>query len=166
MQNRRTLIAWLVVFVLGASIAPAAAQQVVFLVRHAERQDNSSDSPLSADGRARAAKLADLLRDAGITKIYVTQFKRTAETAKPLADRLKLPMERVTAADTGALVARVRAAAATDRILVVAHGDTLPVLLKELGYPEPVTIGDKEFDSLFVLVPRETPPAVGVRLRY
>ncbi len=117
-------------------------------------------------GRARAAKLADLLKDAGITTIYVTQWQRTAETAKPLAERLKITMQPLTAADTATIVARVRAAAPTDRVLVVAHGDTLPVLLKELGYPEPVTIGDQEFDSLFVLVPRDKQAAVGVRLRY
>ncbi len=165
MRRYRLTLCLLLVFALGAAAAPAAlAQQAVFLVRHAERQDNSDDSPLSAAGRARAAKLADMLRDAGITAILVTQFQRTAQTAQPLADRLKLKMQPMTAADTAAIVARVRAAAPTDRILVVSHGDTLPVILKDLGSPEAVTLGD-EFDNLFVLVPRDKPP-VGIRLKY
>ncbi len=167
MRHYRLTLCLLLACALGAAAAPAAlAQQVVFLVRHTERQDNSTDSPLSAAGRARAAKLADLLRDAGITTIYVTQFQRTADTARPLAERVKLQMQPMTAADTGAIVARVRAAGPTARVLVVGHGDTLPVILKELEYPEPVTLGNDDFDNLFVLVPRGTQPPVGIRLRY
>ncbi len=167
MTKRRLVLALVLAPVLVGLTAPAAlAQQAVFLVRHAERQDQSTDSPLSAAGRDRAARLATVLRDARITTILVTQFQRTAETAKPLADRLGLTMQKMTAADTGALAARVRSAGPTDRVLVVAHGDTLPVILKELGYPEAVTIGNDDWDNLFVLVPHGKEPPAGVRLRY
>jgi hypothetical protein len=49
-------------------------------------------------------------------------------------------------------------------VLVVGHSNTLPEILKGLGVTEPVTIGEDEFDSLFV-VTRGSPPAF-VRLRY
>ena len=75
---------------------PAAAQHTVFLVRHAERADTTpgaarrwpTDPDLSDAGRARAESLAAALKDAKITAIYTTEFKRTQQTAAPLAKAL------------------------------------------------------------------------------
>ncbi len=153
--------------VLGPSVASAAAQEAVFLVRHAERLDNSSDSPLSTEGRARAERLAQALRDARITTVYVTEFRRTADTARPLADLLKLPLVTTPAADPAALVSKLRASDPHARVLVVSHSDRLPVLLRDLGYTESVTIGANQYDDLFVVLPRARPAApVVIRLRY
>jgi len=167
---RRTVLvvtlAW-ATLIIGPGVTCAAAQEVVFLVRHAERQDNSTDSPLSADGRARAARLAQLLRDARITAVYVTEFQRTAETARPLADLLKVPLLKTPAADPGALVAKLRASDPHARILVVSHSDRLPILLQGLGYGQEVTIAAGEYDDLFVVVPGARPSlSVVMRLRY
>ncbi len=154
-------------FALGPGTLPAAGQEAVFLVRHAERLDNSNDSPLSAEGRARANRLAQMLRDARITAIYTTEFQRTAQTAQPLADLLKLPLTKVPAADSVGLVAKLRSSAPHARILVVTHSDRLPAVLRDLGYTEPVSIGPNQYDDVFLVLPRErsTPPAV-IRLHY
>ena len=69
--------------------AVASAQRLIFVVRHAERADAGmtaqTDPPLSAIGEARSSKLAGMLADAGVKDIFVTEFKRTQDTAKPLA---------------------------------------------------------------------------------
>ncbi len=143
------------------------AQEAIFLVRHAERLDNSTDSPLSEAGRTRAAHLAALLREAGIKAIYVTEFQRTAQTAQPLADLLRLPLSKIPAADPAALVARLRASDPHTRALVVSHSDRLPVLLRHLGYTAEVTIGRDDYDDLFVVVPSDKPGGpIVMRLQY
>jgi broad specificity phosphatase PhoE len=149
-------------------VTPATAQEVVYLVRHAERLDSSTDSPLSAEGRARATRLAQMLRDARITAIYVTEFQRTAQTAQPLADLLKLPLTKTPAADPGALISRLGASSDPHaRVLVVSHSDRLPILLHDLGYAPEVTIAATEYDDLFVVVPGDRPStSVVMRLRY
>jgi broad specificity phosphatase PhoE len=138
----------------------------VFVVRHAERLDDSNDSPLSPDGHARAAKLAAQLGDASITAIFVTQFARTAETAKPLADFLGLPLQPIPAARTPDLVARLRALGSHARVLVVGHSDTVPKILRALGSAEQVTIAPDEYDNLFIVLPRARVAPIVLRLRY
>ncbi len=64
------------------------AQTSIFIVRHAEKADATKDTDLSEAGRSRADILAKTLRDAGITAIYTSEFKRTQETAAPLAKAL------------------------------------------------------------------------------
>ena len=168
MRSKQVLIFLLACAALGIGpgVATATAQEVVFLVRHAERLDASNDSPLSAEGRARAARLAQMLRDARINGIYVTEFQRTAQTAQPLADLLKVPLIRMPAADSGALVGRLRASDARARVLVVSHSDRLPILLRDLAAAE-VTIPAAEYDDLFVVVPGDRPStSLVMRLRY
>ncbi len=92
-----------VFFVASMFALPAAAQHTVFLVRHAERADSSpgtsptmaADPDLSAAGRARADHLAEALKDAKITAIFATEFKRTQQTAAPLAKALGLTVKIV-----------------------------------------------------------------------
>src|SRR6267378_496425 len=62
----------------------------VILVRHAEKviDPNNSDPDLSPAGQVRAQELARMFGDSGINAIYATQYKRTQESVRPLADRL------------------------------------------------------------------------------
>jgi broad specificity phosphatase PhoE len=158
-------------FIIGVLAAvPVAAQPTVFLVRHAERADASpgaaptmsADPDLSEAGRARAESLAAMLRDAKITAIFTTEFKRTQQTAAPLAKAIGVTVTIVTSKNAADLVTQVQASKGS--VLVVGHSNTVPEVIKALGVPTPVTIADDEFDSLF-LVTRSTPPSV-LRLHY
>ena len=63
----------------------------VFLVRHAEKEDEPrQDPPLKKEGVARSQELAKLLGAAGIKTIITSQFARTKQTAEPLATKLNL----------------------------------------------------------------------------
>jgi broad specificity phosphatase PhoE len=160
---RQTVLALICVCALAAS---AAAQEAIFVVRHAERADSSADAPLSAEGEARAAKLSEWLRTSGITHIYTTDLRRTIQTALPFAAANHLSPQQVPAADSNAVVRRVLALAATDRALVVGHSNTIPALLRQFGVTDPVTIGDTEYDNIFVVVRREHTSAVLLRFKY
>src|SRR5687768_534547 len=61
----------------------------VVVVRHAEKStDDPQDPSLSATGQERARLLTSVLKNAGVTSIYTTQYKRTRQTAEPLAQQL------------------------------------------------------------------------------
>jgi broad specificity phosphatase PhoE len=155
-------------FALWLLIAPAvaAAQAAVFVVRHAERADTSADSPLSAAGETRAMRLGVILKSAGITRIYTTSLRRTVQTAAPLAAALQLEPTDLPVSDLDALFARLRALTPDDRVLVVGHSTTVPEILHRLGVTAPVTIGETEYDNLFIAIPQSRSAALFMQLRY
>jgi broad specificity phosphatase PhoE len=143
--------------VLDASLAIGApspvppAQGLIILVRHAERVQSTAtdDPPLTDAGKARAQRLAATLAKAEIRSVFTTRFRRTQETAKPLADLVQLtPIEE---SDTVELIAKLRTHG-DETVLVVGHSDTVPDVIKAFGGPN-VTIADDAFDDLFVLSP-------------
>ena len=151
------------VLVIALVLAPAIAhaQKMVILVRHAERADGGTPPPgmtgpadplLSAAGETRAQKLAAMLAESGVTAIYTTEFRRTQNTAKPLAAKLGVTAQTVPADDVTGLVGKIKGAKPTDIVFIVGHSNTVPDVIKQLGGPG-VKIGDNEYDNLFILVP-------------
>jgi phosphohistidine phosphatase SixA len=160
----RLLVPCCLAAALGAS--EAAAQQAVIVVRHAEKADQSADALLSPEGLARAKALAQLLRASGVTHIVTSEYRRTRETARPLAEALKLTPDTVPARDVPALVGRLRGLDPAATAVVVGHSNTVPTILRALGWPDPPEIADGDYDDVFVLVPREGQRASLVRLTY
>ena len=162
MSRRWVLVA---LAVLGLA-APVRAQKAVLLVRHAEKVDESRDPLLSAAGKARARALAKRLASAGVKGIYVTQYRRTALTAAPLAAAAGVKPVLVDADHSQEVVDRMRKDHPGDVVLVVGHSDTVPEILGLLGHAEPVTIASAEYDNLFVVIPGKGAPPTVLRLRY
>jgi broad specificity phosphatase PhoE len=145
---------------------PAFPQEAIYLVRHAEREDASSDSKLSAAGETRAVRLAEWLRTARITHIYTSEFRRTIQTAAPFATASHLSPQQTPASDRDALTTRIGALGAHDRALVVGHSNTIPELIRAFGVQTPVAILDTEFDNIFIVVPRKDAEPVLLRFKY
>lgn len=156
----------IVTAVMLAATAPVGAQTAVFVVRHAEKVDESRDPLLSAAGRARARALARHLRTAGVKAIYVSEYRRSALTAAPLAAALGLKPIVVPAHPTRALVDLIRKDNPNDVVLVVGHSDTVPEVLRMLGHAKPVTIAASEYDDLFIAIPRPGAAPAVLGLRY
>jgi broad specificity phosphatase PhoE len=161
--SRRLVV--LTVVALTATALEARAQNAIFLVRHAEKVDESTDAALSEAGLRRAETLAKEVGTAGVTAIYTTHFQRTVKTAEPLARRLKLTM---TSADTppAELIRNIRKQQPKGIVLIVGHSNTIPELMTALGHPTPVQIGPDEYDNLFVVVPRTSGAPTVLRLKY
>jgi broad specificity phosphatase PhoE len=165
---RRPTIGLIISLTFSLLAAPymAHAQQVVFLVRHAEPVPGADDPPLTETGQRRAKALAALLKDAGLTAIYVSNAQRTMQTAEPVAQALRLEPTRVRARDIEGLLDRLRTQHAEGRVLIVGHALTIPHLLKAFGHPEEVVPDLKVYDALYMIVPKPTGPPLVVVLRY
>ena len=51
-------------------------------------------------------------------------------------------------------------------VVIVSHSDIVPGFLKALGHPGQITIGPREHDDIFVIVPAPGGPPTVVRLNY
>jgi broad specificity phosphatase PhoE len=149
---------------LSAIARPAAAQEAIYIVRHAERADQTETSALSTEGVGRSYKLRDILRDAGITTIFTSPLRRAVDTAAPLAAALHLTSRPI--AEAPALVDAIAAAAPRDRVLVVGHSNTVPALLRDLHVDPAINISDDDYSNLFIVIPRKEERPVLLRLKY
>src|SRR5207253_526310 len=110
----------------------------IILIRHAEKiiDPNNPDVDLSPAGQARAQELARIFGDAGISAIYATQYKRTQETVKPLADRLGLPVNVVNSKNTADLLIQIRSQHSGQTVFIAGHNNTVPEIIAALGGPK------------------------------
>jgi broad specificity phosphatase PhoE len=148
------------------------ATSTVIIVRHAEKATTPDDDPaLSPAGKLRAQALADMLSDvdvvAGLDAIYVSEARRTRDTAKPLANRLDLPLFEHPAADVKGLVKRILADHKGEIVLVIGHSDTVPALIREFGGSKKVPpIGEHEYTNLYILSMPWSGKTKTLRLKY
>ena len=165
---------WLALFVVVAfavTAYQAATTTTIVLVRHAEKETVTIDNPpLTAAGGQRAERLAQMFGGVSgvgrIEALYVTDTRRTQQTAMPLATRLGLSAVVMPAADVKGMAARVLHEHRGGRALIVAHSNTLPELIQKLTGQTIEPIGDDEYDNVYIV----TVPTFGkssvLRLKY
>ena len=148
------------------------ATTTLIFVRHAEKVADASDDPsLSEAGKLRSAELARQLADAdviaGIDAIYATGYKRSQETAMPVANALSLPINTYDAADTETVLETILKNHKGKIVLVVAHSNTLPELIANLGASKRVPpIAETEYDNIYVISIPWFGKTKTIRLRY
>lgn len=158
----RTLLA--VVLFCNLALAQQSVR-TVFLVRHAEKASNADDALLSPTGMKRAECLAGALKDAGIRQIYVTNVKRTQQTADPLAKELKITPKILPAEDEANLIRDIFYNG-SGNTLVVGHGNTLPVIIARMKAGKITAIGDNDYDNLYLVTTMEGSATPVITLHY
>lgn len=144
-----------------ATAAPPPAPSLVFLVRHAEKAtDDPKDPTLSEAGHLRASELARVLRNAGVTHLFSSEYKRTHQTLEQLSQELGLGISEVSSRATDAQAAALRALPPGSIAVVAGHSNTLPQLAHALGaelreldsVDGEARLHDHQYDRLFLLV--------------
>ena len=96
------------------------------LVRHAEKvNDGTEDPDLTSEGASRAMRLAFMLRDTPLQAIYSTGFRRTQETAKPIADMKNMEVHRYEA-NKPEEISRMLQQHKGGIVLVTGHSNNIP----------------------------------------
>ena len=140
----------------------------VILVRHAEKkiEPNNPDPDLSPEGVERAQEIARVFCDSGINAIYATQFKRTQQTVKPLADHTTVPVTLLDANQTDQLVEQIQTNLRGQTIFVAGHNNTVPAIISTLTGESYPLIPESEYDNLFVVTIYRFGKAKVVKLKY
>ncbi len=148
------------------------ATTTVIFVRHAEKAVIPEDDPsLSPAGQRRAAELMRQLVDAdvvaGIDAVYATPYRRTEETARPIAEALELPLNSYDANDTEAIMEKIVREHKGKIVLVVGHSNTIPVLIGSMGASKKVPpIAEDEYDNIYIVSIPWFGKTKTIRLRY
>ncbi len=150
------------------------ATTTVIFVRHAEKAVEPADDPgLSEAGKRRAAELARQLVDAdvvpmkGVDAVFSTPYRRTEETAKPVADALGLTINAYDAADTELFIEELVREYKGKIILVVGHSNTVPEMIGNMGASKKVPpIAENEYDNIYLVSIPWFGKTKTIRLRY
>ena len=174
-RTRITIRSFLLIALLCAMALPAGVRAIdqppttLILVRHAEKKivpPENKDPDLSPAGMARAEELARMFSDSGIAAIYATQYKRTQQTVKPLADKLNLSVTQIEAKKTADLVKQIRAQNTGQVIFIAGHNNTVPEIIAAMGGPQLPIIPETEYDNLYILIVQRDGSAKLVKMKY
>ena len=147
-----------------------ARTTVVVLVRHAEAGDSASGDPdLSPAGEKRVASLGtligDVLADRKVDYLYAADTRRAQQTAAPVANEFKLPINVVASSDWSGLAARIKREHRGKTVVVVGYSTTLPAVISQLSGTD-YAMRDDEFDAIYVVVMPSPGETRVLRLRY
>lgn len=138
----------------------------VILVRHAEKADSSRDSLLSPAGEERAELLARMLLRSGIRGLLASEFQRTQQTLRPLAEALGLPI-RIIPADEPEEALAIAVQGNRGAVTVIAsHSERIPVMVQALTGHEIGPIGEDEYNRLYIVTVLGEGQARLLELRY
>lgn len=132
-------------------IVSACHTSRIYIVRHAERLDDSADTPLSEAGHKRANALSDSLYNKRIAYIFVTKYQRNRQTAQPLTERLGRSFEIYEPKPMGVILKRLGQIKGQNAV-VVGHSDTILEIAQGLGTKPSISkIVHEDYDNLFVV---------------
>lgn len=148
--------------------------QTILITRHAEKADYSADPALSDQGLRRAEALSLLPETQSVGTIITTQYRRTAETAAPVAIRQGILSRVINATASPDSLERLAQeilesadpSEENGTVLVVGHSNTVPLIIRQLGGPEDIFLTEEDFGELFILTIDEDGMVVLKRMRY
>ena len=121
----------------------------LYLVRHAEKEANSKNPPLTQCGKARARQLAELLSTTQIKSIYSTRYQRTLSTAAPLSNKLNIAIKNYNPKQLAQFALQLKQT--RKNTLIVGHSNTTPELVQLLSDQQVEPINEENYQNLYQL---------------
>ena len=145
--NGQSVLSILFFYLLLSSFSSIANSYSIYLVRHAEQSNDSKNPALTVCGKFRAKQLATLLSQTNITQVYSTHFKRTIQTAKPLANQQKIAIKNYNPKYLEQLSLKLQQHKANT--LVVGHSNTIPRLISLLTQKAVAPLSEQDYQQLY-----------------
>lgn len=135
------------------NILPQTETTTYFFIRHAEKDvsnPNNLNPKLTQKGKNRAQNWANILIDTNIDYIYTTNYIRTRQTAKPIANSKKLKMILYDPKDLNSVDFQEKTKGKTT--VVIGHSNTTPDFVnKVIGYKKYLPINEKVYGKIFIV---------------
>ncbi len=123
----------------------------IYLVRHAEKENDSTDPDLNQKGRDRADRLSRLMQVNNVQYIYSSDYKRTRQTAAPLARSIPLDITIYDPRHHDDLVEQLKKHS-SETSLVIGHSNSIPTLANLLVQQDLYTsLNHEEYNKIYVI---------------
>ncbi|MEM7611346.1 MAG: histidine phosphatase family protein [Pseudomonadota bacterium] len=148
------------------------ATTTLIFVRHAEKAEQPSDNPgLTPAGTQRALELGRVLSDidvvASVDAIYISQYRRTVDTARPIARIANIDARPFDVSNVEAEVIEIVRRHKGKIVLIVGHSNTIAPMIEELGGSKKLPeIVDGEYDNMYIVTIPWFGKVKTLRLRY
>lgn len=152
-------------FAVLATTSPVIGQEKIFVIRHAEKEATGSDPSLTDAGRERARDWAKLLSNAGIKIVINTNATRSRETGEIISQALAAKRAEVPISNLAALMDLMTFDYSEETILVVAHTETIPSILREMGVSDAINVTEEDYANLFFVAKSDGHTATFIHLR-
>jgi 2,3-bisphosphoglycerate-dependent phosphoglycerate mutase len=126
---------------------------VFFIIRHSEKDTaGGTNADLNAIGRGRAVTFPKIFRKIHLAKIYSTDKPRTKNTARPIANAKKRPVDIYDAKQQKELLEKLVKDHKGDKILLVGHSNTVPQLVNILrGNEDEKEFSESDYSRLYIV---------------
>lgn len=142
----------MLICITASGVYAQAQTTTIYLVRHAEKDlsdVNTKDPNLNGLGLQRAVDLEKILADQHIAAIFSSNYKRTLQTAAPLAQKMKLEPIIYDPSETKLLAEKILREYKGKTVLIVGHSNTILPQTRALGgYPSFTEIQDTDYRNL------------------
>lgn len=145
------LILPLMLLLAGACMLPPVPQPepVFYVMRHLHTPEGASDPDLTAEGQRQAQLLANWFTGEPPAAIFVTDTKRSRQTAAPLAARLGLTPMVYDPRSLPILIGEVMKS--PNPALIIGHSNTVPDIVQALGGQPPEALTHRDFGDIWVI---------------
>lgn len=121
-----------------------------YLIRHAEKKIEEKDPEINNQGIERTKKWLAIFKNISFDAVYSTDYKRTKQTAKPIADANKLAILGYNPKNLYDAGFKYNTAGKT--VLIVGHSNTTPSFAnKILGKIKYKQIEEKTYGNLYIV---------------
>lgn len=137
------------------------------LIRHAEKaSDGTRDPGLTSEGEARAERLKELFKNANVSAIYSSPYKRTRATVAALASSTSLEVKEYNPRGTDFLK-EIMKDHAGGVIIVSGHSNTTPSVANALlGEEKFAQLDESEYSKIFIITVSELGKGTVTMLNY
>lgn len=133
----------------------SCSQQTFYIVRHAEKADNSNDPQLSQQGIDRAVDLEKYLAGKKLDTVFTSTFKRTILTGLSVSLPRAIPQLTIDQQNQQTLndfVQSMKGLKTDKGILIVGHTNTVPAIVQGLCGQTIAPISENDYDNIYIIV--------------
>ncbi len=140
----------ILMLLLASSTSQAATH---YFVRHAEKDQNNPTNrnpDLTLKGQQRAQNLALMLSKANIKHIHSTAYKRTVQTAHPLAENLNISINHYDPSDMSTFLTQLKSS--KENSLVVGHSNTTTEAVSTMTGESMAGLSEDDYGDVFQVI--------------